>query len=387
MSRFSTIWQPKSLVVIFLDFEQGNCVISAGKFRSDTQSPHELQTFGSLEEVMAHVGKSKAIHLHVLGSGVLSRKIQSSNAFQQDLIMNGNPNEFLFTVFDDGNDMAVSFCRKSLIETYLEEIDTNKWHLYGLSCGPIPVCGILEDESVSTDFSISIKNNRLVSFQRAAEPTAKTLWRGDHWNQKSLIIEGICARLIATEKKWTVYGEDNGDAKRENIEQFNKFKALGLSLVGTIFLALFINYFYQNSLNNDVAQLELDLSVHNENLSMLDRLEQEKRRKEQLISSAGVTSPSFLSFYLDKIGECVPASVTLSEMTVFPVVDKLKDKQKVEVDSRRIWIAGSTKGNEILDDWIEKMDRFDWVKSIELLNYLKSTDEWAEFEIVINLAE
>ena len=71
----------------------------------------------------------------------------------------------------------------------------------------------------------------------------------------------------------------------------------------------------------------------------------------------------------------------------FPVVDKLKDKQKVEVDSRRIWIAGSTKGNEILDDWIEKMDRFDWVKSIELLNYLKSTDEWAEFEIVINLAE
>lgn len=387
MSRFSTIWQPKSLVVIFLDFEQGTCAISAGKFRSDSHSPHELQSFGSLEEVMAHFGKSKPVHLHVMGSGVLSRKIQSSNAFQQDLIMNGNPNEFLFTLFDDGNDMAVSFCRKSLMEAQLAEIETNKWHLYGISCGPVPICGILEDESVSTDFTISVKNNRLVAFQRATEITTKTHWRGDYWTQKALIAEGICSNLIAAEKKWVVIGEDNGDAKRENLQQFNQFKVLGLSIVGTIFLALFINYFYQNSLNNTIAQLELDLSVHNENLSMLDRLEQEKKRKEQLISSAGVTSPSFLSFYLDKIGESVPASVTLSDLTVFPVVGKLKDKQKVEVDAQRIWIAGSTKGNEILDDWIEKMDRFDWVKSIELLNYLKSTEEWAEFEIVINLAE
>ena len=131
----------------------------------------------------------------------------------------------------------------------------------------------------------------------------------------------------------------------------------------------------------------MDLSVHTENISMLDRLSQEKQRKEQLIGSAGVNASSFLSYYMDEIGVSVPKSITLSDMTVFPVVGKLKEKQRIEVDQKRIWIAGITKDNEILDNWIEKMDRFGWIKSIELLNYLKSTDDWAEFELQITLSE
>lgn len=386
MSRFTNIWKPRSLVVVFFDFEQGTCVVSAGKIRPGTHAPQEIQPFDSLEAAIKHFGKSRAIHLHMLGSGVLSRKIQSSGAFQQDLIMNGNPNEFLFTVFDDGNDMAVSFCRKSLIEAQLKQIEEEKWHLYGMSCGVVPMCGLLEDEQISTDFTISIQHNKIASFQRADEVKKKTMWRGEYWKQKALIAQAIGAQLASTEPKWRVYGEEEGDAKRENINQFNQFKVLGLSIVGVIFLSLVVNHFYQNSLNNDIAQLESDLSVHNENLALLDRLSQEKTRKEQLIASAGVNSPSFLSYYLDKIGESVPKSVTLSDMSLFPVVGKMKDKQKVEVDKNRIWIAGVTLGNEVLDDWIEKMDRFEWVQSVELLNYLKSADEWAEFEIEINLA-
>ena len=154
-----------------------------------------------------------------------------------------------------------------------------------------------------------------------------------------------------------------------------------------ILLSLLINHFYHNSLNNDIAQLEMNLSVHNENLSLLERLSQEKMRKEQLIASAGVNSSSFLSYYLDKIAESIPKSITLSDMTVFPVVGKLKDKQKIEVNQKSIGIAGITPENVVLDDWIEKMDRFEWVESVELLNYLKSSEESAEFEIEINLAQ
>lgn len=386
MSRFSNIWHPRSLIVVFLDFEKDNCAISARKISYKSSLNVDFQSFDDLDAVIKHFGKHKPYHIHVLGSGVLSRKIESSGAYQQDLIMNGNPNEFLFTSFDDGSNIAVSFCRKSLISGYLKQFKEEKWPLYGISCGYSPICGVLEDESISTEFQIELKNDQIVSFQRAETVKTKTSWQNGFWTTENLIAESIRINKNS-EKKWLVDGEDKGDESREDIHQFNQFKALGLGILGSIFLALVINYFYQNHLNDQIAQLELNLSVHTENISMLDRLSQEKSRKEQLINNAGVNASSFLSYYMDEIGASVPKSITLSDMTVFPVVGKLKEKKRVEVDQQRIWIAGITKDNEILDNWIEKMDRFGWVKSIELLNYLKSTEKWAEFELQITLDE
>lgn len=386
MSRFSNIWHPRSLVVVFLDFGQGNCALSAGKLNFNSSVNHTFESFDTLEEVVKHFGKYKPYHIHVLGAGVLSRKVEYTANYQQDLIMNGNSTDFLFTTFNDGGNMAVSFCRKSLISDYVKQFETEKWHLYGLSCGHSPICGILENESISTEFDIELKDGKITSFQRTETTKEKSNWRNDFWTTKSLISEAIRINKSA-ENKWFIDGEENGDSARENVHQYNQFKTIGIGIVGTILLALIVNYFYQNSLNNDIAQLEMDLSVHTENISMLDRLSQEKLRKEQLINSAGVNASSFLSYYMDEIGASVPKSITLSDMTVFPIVGKLKEKQRVEVDQKRIWIAGITKDNEILDNWIEKMDRFGWIKSIELLNYLKSTEKWAEFELQITLSE
>ncbi len=386
MSRFSNIWHPRSLVVVFLDFGQGDCTISAGKLSMGTSANHSFQSFGDLDEVVKHFGKYKAYHIHVLGSGVLSRKIESNGNYRQDLIMNGNPNEFLFTTYDDGENMAVSFCRKALFSDYLKQFEDQKWFLYGVSCGYSPICGVLEDESVSTQFEIALKQGKVETFKRAETPKEKASWHNDFWTTQGLLAEAIRINGSA-ENQWLVDGEEKGETNRENLHQYNQFKTVGIGVVGVIFLALIINYFYQNYLNDQIAQLEMDLSVHTENISMLDRLSQEKTRKEQLINSAGVNASSFLSYYMDEIGASVPKSITLSDMTVFPVVGKLKEKQRVEVDQKHIWIAGITKDNEILDDWIEKMDRFAWVKSVELLNYLKSTEDWAEFELQITLDE
>ena len=41
--------------------------------------------------------------------------------------------------------------------------------------------------------------------------------------------------------------------------------------------------------------------------------------------------------------------------------------------------------NVTLDDWIELMDRFEWVKSIELLHYGKVAEKQSEFKLVITI--
>lgn len=127
--------------------------------------------------------------------------------------------------------------------------------------------------------------------------------------------------------------------------------------------------------------------LNNENLALLERLRQEKTRKEQLILSSGINASEFISFYIDRIGESVPGSISLKEVQVFPLKEKLKEKKKVEIQQEVIEIIGYTPGSEVLDNWMEKVNRFEWVKSVELINYLKSENVNAEFKLLITLEQ
>ena len=50
-------------------------------------------------------------------------------------------------------------------------------------------------------------------------------------------------------------------------------------------------------------------------------------------------------------------------------------------------IIGYTPNSQVLDDWMEKMNRYEWVESVELLNYLESTNSKAEFKLLISFSK
>ena len=74
-------------------------------------------------------------------------------------------------------------------------------------------------------------------------------------------------------------------------------------------------------------------------------------------------------------------------MSVFPLTENLKEKRKVEIDQSKIQISGWTSSNVVLDDWIETINREEWVKSVELINYQKINDKDALFNLIISMAK
>ena len=384
MNWYKNIWSPRALVVIFLNFQGEKARISALKtHRKEKKEIEDAQQFDTLEEVVKHYGKSAPFHLHVMGTGVLSRKIDSVPNYMEDLIISGNQYDFIFTSYDDKNTIAASFFRRQLIKTELEFLTEQKVHLLGITSGEIPLFTLLNDEEVKFEFVLGKKEDKITEFKRLDEPTNRSVWQGEFFTKTQLLAKALFSNNDAKDENFTSSEALSFVKAQENFRQYSQFKTYGISLVGIILLSLVLNYFYQNNLNNTVAQLELDLSLSEDNLALLERLEQEKIRKEQLVQSAGVNSPRFLSYYLDEIGRTVPKEINLHELKVFPLSNKLKNKHKVEVDQERISISGSTIGNEILDDWIEKMDRFEWIKSVELLGYLKNEEGRADFKLVI----
>lgn len=379
---YSNIWLPRTMGIIFLQFNGEEKEFIATKVNAKTVN--NAGRFETLDEAIKFVGKSKAIHLHVKGTGVLSRLIENAPNYKEGLIISGNPNEFIFCSYSDSIQIAISFFRRALIQQELDYCTENNIHLIGVSAGDVPGFNLLEDESILLDYKLSIKENRISGFERSLEQKSTVKFRGETIEKEDFISKCLFHHHRTTEKK-SLLSEDL-QKNAENYRHFSQFRAYGIISVSCILMILMGNYFYQNHLNNEIAQLQADLSLSDNNLALLDRLDQEKIRKEQLVKSAGVTSTRFLSYYLDEIGRTVPKGIQLQTMQLFPLEGKLKNKHKVEVNNEQIIINGSTPENVVLDDWIEHMDRFEWIKSIELLNYLKAGEELAEFKLLITLA-
>ncbi|MDX2362475.1 MAG: hypothetical protein QNK23_16830 [Crocinitomicaceae bacterium] len=388
MKQFSNIWEPIKLVVIFLHFDGKEAEFSAQKIRTRKLSEGTLdvrQRFDDLNELILHYGKDIAYHIHVSGTGILTRKLNSVPNIEEELIISGNPNDFHFTRYDDQQTTVASFFRKELIEECLLEIVERKVHLLGLTSGLVPLLILNEELSIDFSWIIRKKNDEILRFERNDQPQVRSEFNENHYSEYELLVQAIHYSLRNVDERFSVSENEAYAKARVNFRQFKQFKVLGIGLLIGILLSLIVNYLYQNSLNTSVAQLELDLSLSNDNLALMDRLEQELDRKEQLVLSAGVNSSRFLSLYLDEIGASVPKQINLIEMNLFPIIGKLKDKRKVEIDQNSIVITGSTIGNETLDDWMEQMDRFEWVAAIELINYQKDENDRADFTLTISL--
>lgn len=372
MKWYQNIWSPKTIVVVFARLKDGELKFSA---QQTGRRNKDFGLYDDLESLVKSVGKSRPYHIHVQGQGVLTRTVESLPNYKEQLVIGGNSNDFYFTSFNDEVSIAASFMRRSVLEDSLVLFEENKWHLLGISCGEIPLCAMDENGSFHGEQCILMKDGKIETVERnPGEPRSK--YRDE-----------IAAAIVENYNQVDndhLQLEQRGNAI-ENFKEFTQFKVLGLSLLMGLLLSLLGNYFYQNHLNQTIADLEMDLTLSNENLSLLDRLEQEKVRKEQLVANAGVTSPKFLSYYLDEIGTTVPETIDLQEMYLFPLEGKLKNKQKVSIQSDRIVIQGTSPDNVTLDDWIEYMDRFEWVKAIELLHYGKVSDKQAEFKLEITL--
>lgn len=383
MSRFSEIWKPRSLVVVLANISKEGISFYAQKptIRNSGELL-DMRYFASVSEIVKHFGNSQAYWLHVQGSGILTRLVDRPEGYHEDLIVSGDKTDFFFSSYTDGERSLVSFFRKKVVDEVVNEFGREKAHLFSCSSGPIPELLDLIEGNISSsasDYLIELKQGKLISLTKREEHTIFS-------QQNSKIASAILNLFLSPNEHFNFSSKnDIGANALENFSQQKKFQILGLASVFFILFLLIGNYFYTNSLNQSIVQLEEELALNNGNLSLMDELKGERARKHQLVENSGFLGNNYISFYLDKIGKSVPSMIDLDQLYVFPLEEKLKEKRKVTVQKQRVEINGITVNNAILDDWIEKLNRFEWVERVELLHYMNEADNKAVFKILVIL--
>lgn len=384
MFKLKNIWNPKKYVIVHCTYNGLECKIEASQVKSNGEIIKDSIEVDSFESLISTFGKYASYWLHIDGSGVLTRIVDSHADYKRDLIINGNPDDFYFSCVSTSQSRLVSFVRRTVPEEIVTYFVLNKLFLVGLSCGFAPFGKLVEENKEFTlDYSVKLKNGQFEQLERMESVPRRVQIDGEFLNKNGLLGKLLFGE-IENDFLLDYYQFEN--QLKEN-KEFNQFKFVGISSVAIIFVIVFSNYFYLNYLNDQVATKELELNLNSSNLSILENLNQEELRKQQLVLSSGVSTTHFVSFYLDEIGKSVPKNIRLSELYAFPLVEKLKEKRKVEIEKTKIEITGWTDNNVILDDWIESIDRNDWVKSVELMNYQKLANNESSFKLIIFLAQ
>lgn len=392
MNWTGNIGAPKKYIVVSAHYEGGKYTLKAGKVSAAGETLEAFGTYAEPEEMVKHLGKEHPYWLQLEGTGVLTRLVETDADYKRDLILNADPEEFYFTAVHSESKGVVSFVRTSVAQELIATLEEQKIYLVGVSCGFAPLTMLAEtDGMLELDYRLEVRKGHFLQLDRNKEQSSRMIFEGVYRDTHELLAlalaKGGCFQRLKQGEEQRVIQAHVFTERLNEYREYRKFKFFGIAGVSLILVLLLGNYFYLNSLNQEIADKEAELALSNSNLSILNQLEQEEIRKQQLVVNSGVSSNHFIAFYLDEIGKSVPKQIRLSEMVVFPLKEKLKDKRKVEVDQKKIEVSGWTSDNVILDDWIEDMDKAAWVQSIELLNYQKMANNDAGFKLIILLAE
>lgn len=387
MKSWKDIWKPTNYQVIQVHFVQNTVHYDLVNVKKGLVKSTPI-FFDTLEELIKEIKQTIPVIVHVTGSGILTRLTEYVSGYKEQLIVNGDKDEFYFSSWHDGSRILVSFFRKNLIENLLSHLTEKKVFLLGVTCGIVPVLSLASgNELLTLDYTIQLIDGKFVKVERNEEQIQRTLLRGVFYDRDEVFMKGIYSSLSLKNDSFEQgLAETEVEIQRDNYSQFKQFTVFGITLVFSILFALLGNYFYLNSLNQDIADLEVELTLNNDNLTLFEKLKQEKTRKELLVDNAGVYQKHFLTFYLDKISGTIPSKIDLQELYLFPLKEALKEKRKVELEKLTINLVGTTPTSELLEEWMNKLNRFSWIKSVQLVNYLKSEGD-ASFKLLITLQE
>jgi Tfp pilus assembly protein PilN len=387
----TTYHAPRKWVLVQVQLEQQEqhmryVVVSKQQATLDSV---QWTTVENAEELIKKAGKNLPYVVHFSGFGVLSRIAENVSNYRESLLVTGGEDDFYFSSYELKGTVGVSFIRRSLAEPLLEALSAQKIFLWGVHTGPVPLIRLVSENSqLQLDFVIETVNGDLKKLERNTGDVKRLATDSGFLDTDAAYVRAL---QQLTDNPNEQYRQGLDEARftqtKADYKEFVRFVKLGIGILAFFLIALVGNYFYVNHLNNVAAQLETDIAGYGENLALSDRLQQEKQRKLVLVENSGIQSAKYVSFYLDEIGASVPAAIQLSSLETFPLLEPLKPKRKVELNSKHLTISGFSSSSKVLDDWMEALERKQWISGVELMNYVRINDQKATFQLLVKISE
>ncbi len=347
----------------------------------------------SIKEVAETLNKNQHLYLAVNNNQVLSKSVKKE-LNEDKALQNGYStikiSDFYYEIVQLEDNTHISICRKEHIQKLIADYNRHHLNIIGFTLGNsaiIHLLPFLESTSVSTsNASVAIANNLITSIDFK-----------DNVDEHPYLINGIKILNIYTLSLAAIISYySNGIKTAGNFNSYNtliskefaqkRYFSLGLKTgLAVLFISLLINFLlfdYYNGHNEALTQNSQINQSHKEQLLLLKN---ELINKKKLVDDIANSTSSKTSYYFDQIGLTVPTTISLNSIGYQPVLKNIEDGKKIVLSEQTLFIKGSSSNGENFSNWVKSLEKFDWIKSVDIVDYGTGKKLSTMFELRIAL--
>ena len=239
---------------------------------------------------------------------------------------------------------------------------------------------------ISEDYSFAYDQDTLISVSPATENYAPSNYRiqdiqvhSDYLNTLGIILEnfGIDTRVTSN-------AEDAISEKQQHYTQ-HRIYALGLPIaIGSLLLIFLVNFFVYNHYFTKVEDLEVLGNTNTLQRKLLLKKDSIVDQKQRLFEDVIASSSSSSSYFIDEIIGLMPNTLLLDRLTYHPLLKKMRKGKPLAILPNSIEIQGSTAINNDLSQWINALEKKEFVKEVSIKD-LDKKGRFTNFNLTIVL--
>ncbi|MBX2828087.1 MAG: PilN domain-containing protein [Flavobacteriaceae bacterium] len=350
---------------------------------------HSQEKFPDLETFVSESKKNVPLLLCITGSKIINKKVARQPNYLEGMLFNQNPEDFYIQEYDLGAQILISVVRRELVQGHLETLKDHQFQIVDITVGPY-VMESLRDLASGTHETIHTAH-----YSYEFNGSGLTKGNSDITLLQSLALgEDVIENdtIIAFSALMTYFDKEavssNFDVMvheyKEEATFRRMFNVYGVSCLVAFFVLLLTSYLVQDFYGQKSAEIQLDLSMKNQQLDDIRALKEDRDYKFNIISNSSLGTEYFLSFYISEIGKTVPKDVLLKEVGVFPLTNPVRKEESITIVPKLISIQGSTTSRSSINEWVSGLQEMKWTQKVELTTYSELKREY-DFTISIQL--
>ncbi len=161
------------------------------------------------------------------------------------------------------------------------------------------------------------------------------------------------------------------------------FKYGGIGL----FFLLVINFLWFSNLNAQLDKLGYEAQSRAQLMQTLTDLDTDLKVKKDFVASNNILQDYAFAFFADRISSLASGEIQFSELSVSPVIGKIKNDKPIEFAGGTLHLLGVSKNSSAFSSFLDKIKQASWVDEIKKQVYQYNNERNnAEFEMEIVLS-
>jgi Tfp pilus assembly protein PilN len=240
-------------------------------------------------------------------------------------------------------------------------------------------------QTISTsNYSLNIDDDKIVSYENSALKQVNYSINGDQLSagDMPLLASFIDYKYPSPNIQ---FESDFLNTALSEFKYRQLVKKFGIFTLIFFLATLFIGHFVLQHYMTLLAEKQSQYTLSQQTITEVNSLKEDTAIKEKILQTSGINHKDYITKYVATIGNTVLEDITITSLTINPMIKKIKKEEKIDFDLNIINIEGESTNDKSFNDWIGSLKNIEWIKKIDIIEYSRESNSIDVFAIQIKI--